>query len=124
MNEDGVVSLWVGMASKEAFDASLKVSFSEDGDFLGSKWSRAFGIRYYDEGVKEAVRRDSPTRRLDELLRGVSYEDVVIPRFESIAKLEDEVNCCVLLYNCRHHGRAEWTSDDLVLRFVGTVSYR
>lgn len=125
MNEDGIVSLWIGSAvSRDAFDDALAVKFSDDGDFLGSRFSRAFGIGYYDEGLIEADYHDVPAKSLEELLKGVSYADVVVPRFLRANPDAIMANSFVLLYNFRHAGPQTWNSHGLSLRHIGAVEYR
>jgi Immunity protein 22 len=125
MEEDGIVSLWIGTAKSEApFNAAQEVSFSEDGDFLGSEFSRAFGIEYYYDGLKEAAYRENSSSRLDELLRGASYDAAIVNRFESIGRIDEQVNCIILLYNYRHAGPTEFKTDGLSLRYFGAVNYK
>ncbi|HVV50849.1 MAG TPA: immunity 22 family protein [Polyangia bacterium] len=125
MNNEGFVSLWVGVArSEEALQKFVETSFSDDGDFLGSVFSRAFVLgRYYDD-LLEAEYHESPTATLRDLLRGASYEDVIIGRFEALGTIEDPVNCSILLCDCRHVGPSAWASADIAITFVGTVKYR
>jgi hypothetical protein len=55
MDADDVVSLWLGAAAaRSLFDEALDVVFSEDGDFLGSPFSSAFGIGCCDDGSRVA----------------------------------------------------------------------
>ena len=110
--------------SQGAFESTLKAAFSDDGDFLGSPFSNAFGIGYYDEGLKETACCDSPTRRLRDLLNGVSYDSVIIDRFESLARLDTDVNCAVLIYDHRHEGLVEWFLNGVSMTFFGAVRYR
>jgi hypothetical protein len=119
--EADFVSLWVGVArSEDALRACVTSSFSED-DFLGSPFSRAFGLGRYEEALLEAVWRDTPTSRVDELLRGASYEDVIIKRFQAAGTLDDPASCAVLLYDRRHYGRDEWATPDVAFSFFGSV---
>src|SRR5215831_20431985 len=109
MEEEGVVSLWIGTAASEpSLDALVMTSYSDDGDFLGSEFSRAFEIAFYDEGTLEAECRGTSTRHIGELLKGASYDDVIIPRFATVGALDRDANCAILLYNYRHAGQAEW----------------
>ncbi|MDQ3036190.1 MAG: immunity 22 family protein [Myxococcota bacterium] len=119
------MSLWAGTAaSEDAFELVLEVGFSEDGDFLGSPFSRAFGIDYYDEGLREAEYFQEPSDRLEVLLDGVSYQNVVLPRLREEGQLSGPVNCVVLLYDQRHDGPTRWSGPDVVLEFFGSARYR
>lgn len=125
MNDQNVVSLWVGVArSEEVLREFVETSFSENGDFLGSVFSRAFELgRYYDDLV-EAEYHETPTERLSQLLKGASYDDVITERFEALGALGGPVNCSILLYNCRHAGLVEWSGPGIAVTFIGTVGYR
>lgn len=125
MEERGTVSVWLGKsASRGAFERATEVAFSEDGDFLGSAFSRAFGIGYHDAGLMEAEFSEDPPRSLASLLDGISYGDKVLPRLlASGASLRGDENCFVLLYDERHEQPAAWVSDGVELRFVAAVRY-
>jgi hypothetical protein len=117
------VACWIGTAaSRERFDAALTPMFSADGDFLGSEWSRAFGIGYYDEGRKESGWIDNPTRSLRHLLQGMSYANELLPRLEDLATNMSTSNVFVLLYDQPYDGDTHhWETDGVVMRFVGNV---
>jgi hypothetical protein len=125
MSAENYVSLWVGVCrSRKSLEDFVKTSFSDDGDFLGSPFSRAFDIGRYDESLLEAEYRKVATASLGELLVGASYEATIVKSFQALATLESPVNCSLLLYDCRHTGRAEWSSPEIALTFVGSVKYR
>lgn len=126
MEAQGAVSVWIGSAESDAaFAEAVEISFSASGDLLGSAFSRAFDIGHFDSDFQEAqyYARGRGSVRL--LLRGVSYDDQVVPAVE---KLDHGVtrsdNCFVLLYNYRYSGqKTEWEGDGVQLRFIGTVEY-
>lgn len=125
MEEDGTVSFWVGQAeTRMAFEAAIEAEFSEDGGFVGSEFSRAFGIAYYDDSTREAHFHDSPPTTLPGFIEGASYGDIVIPRF--LAKgvlLEPGDNCLVLLYNYHHVAPVSACLAGVRLTFKGSISY-
>jgi immunity protein 22 of polymorphic toxin system len=126
MEEQGTVSLWIGRAPSEAaLDAAVEVSSSEDGDFLGCDFSRAFGIDYFDQDYIEAVYREKSSTDLAELLKGASYHEVIIDRFRAIGQIDEPVSCLILLFNFRHDGsvRSAGFGDGVSMRFLGAVSY-
>jgi hypothetical protein len=125
MSDNNFVSFWVGVArSNRALRACVTQAFTEDGDCLGSPFSRAFGVRHYHDGLLEAHCRKGQTTRIETLLRGASYDEVIVPRLQKAGTIEDPVNCFVLLYDHRHSGRLEWAAPDVALTFVGAVKYR
>jgi hypothetical protein len=126
MQEEGVVSLWVGhVNSEEALDAYLLTRYSEDGDLIPSPFARDFRTGYYDEDFREAQYYESPSRSIRELLRGFSYDDVIIPKFVQLfgELLAEEVNAVVCLYNFRHEGGVEpATGGAARLQYMGAIT--
>jgi hypothetical protein len=118
-------SLWLGsIDSEEALDALVEERYSDDGDFLGSTFSRAFGIAYYDEDFREASFHARASANLGELLVGHSYDRVLVARFGSIA-LDRPFGAVILLYNFSYRGeRTRWDEGTAHFRFIGTVGYR
>ena len=128
MQEKGVVSLWVGQAdSPDALDAYLLVDYSEDGDLIQSPFARDFGIRYYDEDFREAQHYEKPSRSVRDLLKGYSYDSVIIPKFVELLgeSFPDDVTAVILLYNFKHDTRVESYDGGAVrLRYMGAVALR
>jgi len=125
MEAEGKVSLWFGHASSaKSFWNALEVEFSDDGDFLGSEFSRAFGIGYYDDALREAEFTEKVPLNLEEFLTGASYQDSIVPRFVEIGvRLDGSENCIILLYNYQHEKTDVATACGVDFKFVGAVSY-
>jgi hypothetical protein len=125
MQEEGVVSLWVGQAdSPDALDAYLEFGYTEDGDRIPSPFAADFGIRY-DEDFREAQYYDNPSRSVRGLLQGYSYDGVIVPKFVQLLgeSLPEDVNAVVLLYNFRHNaGAGTGTGGAVRLRYAGSVT--
>jgi hypothetical protein len=128
MIDEKAVSLWAGWAaSREVLELNLATSYSEDGDFLGSRFSRAFKIDYFDEDLLEAEVLDNDATTIAAALKGCSSDIKVIQEFEKLLGLTfvGPVNSIVLLYNFHYDGDIEfWTDGDISLKFFGTVNYR
>jgi hypothetical protein len=126
MRDEGVVSLWVGESdSPDALDAYLQVGYSEDGDFIPSPFARDFGIRYYDEDFREAQHYEEPSRSVRDLLKGYSYDSVIIPKFVQLLgdSFPVDVNAVILLYNFKHDSGVEANDGGPVrLRYMGAVT--
>lgn len=124
MEEEGTVSVWLGQAPSAAtFWSALQATFSEDGDFIGSDFSRAFGIDYYDDALREAEFFDSPRSTIDQIVVGASYEEALLPRLEMLnASISSETNCMILLYNYRHDGPHVMRFSGMVITFHAAVS--
>ena len=126
MEETGTVSLWLGTVdSASLLDAYMEIAYSEDGDFLGSGFSKNFGIEYYDDDFKECECVDR-SRSIAQLLSGFSYDATIVPGFEELwgKELDEEVNAVVLLYNFRYSGSVKRAGrHQISLEFKGFVRY-
>jgi hypothetical protein len=126
MQTEGVVSLWVGQAdSADALDAYLQVGYSEDGDFIPSAFARDFGIGHYDEDFREAQQYAEPSRSVPDLLKGYSYDSVIIPKFVQLLgrSFPVDVNAVILLYNFKHDSGVEANDGGPVrLKYMGGVT--
>lgn len=129
MEKEGIVSVWIGRASsEEAFWNALDVSFSDDGDFLGSDFSRALGIGYYEDSTREAAFLQEPISDIEGFMAGISYEEILLPKLKAAgAVVSPGDNCFVLLYNIQFEGPAKrgvsHRLDGLDLRFLGSFRY-
>lgn len=126
MKNDYWVSLWVGQAeSAEALESYLRTQYTEDGDIVLSPFAKDFGIRCFDEDLCEAEFQPVPSSRIRDLLKGHSYDDVLIPRIVDITgeHLPQPVNAVVLLYKFKYDGdaRVHSTVENVRLHFVGAV---
>lgn len=125
-SSDNVVSIWFGSAPSEAeYLEALDVSFSDDGNFLGSHLSNALGVGYYEDSTREALCRAPGTYTTEELLDGVSYQDEVLQALGKEHSPAEGENCALLLYNYRFDGPAAPAAfDGVTMRFVASVTYR
>lgn len=126
MREDRVVSLWVGQAnSPDALDQYLQTGYTEDGDFIPSQFARDFGIRFYDEDFREAQYFEAPSQSVQSVLKGFSYDDVIVPRFTHLCGelFSEPVNAVLLLYNFEYKGEVDANAGGAVsMRYVGSVT--
>jgi hypothetical protein len=123
MEEEGTVAVWIGRcSSRESFEAVMEVSFSDDGDFLGSSFSREVRVEYFDSGLLEAGALDVPCSTLEDLLGGISYEEQVLPQLKGTASTPPW-NCFVLLYSYRIDGSPKFSAAGVDLEFVGNATY-
>jgi hypothetical protein len=126
MEEIGTVSLWLGKTdSFESLESALQVSYSEDGDFEGSPFTKGFNIKFYDEGCREAEFFDKSSDSIETLLEGFSYDNIIVPKFSALTdSLTQQYNAVVLLYNFRYIGSVlEWNHRLVYFKFLGSVSY-
>ncbi|MEO0838325.1 MAG: immunity 22 family protein [Cyanobacteria bacterium J06643_5] len=125
MEEIGTVSLWLGKTnSPESLENILQIFYSEDGDFEGSVFTRAFGINFYDDDFREAEFLEESYNNIDNLLEDFSYDNIIIPRFSAvISPLQQRFNTVVLLFNFRYSGTIEEWEETVYLKYFGSVSY-
>jgi hypothetical protein len=125
MIEDKAVSLWVGHAdSSESLRAYLRATYSEDGDFIQSPFARDFGIRYYDEDFAEAEYFEEATDSLRLLLRGYSYEHMIVQKFVCLCgeTLPEPANVAILLYRFAYSRLIVFASHEAItLKFMGSA---
>jgi hypothetical protein len=129
MEKQGSVAVWIGkVASAQTLSDALRVSFSEDGDFLGSAFSRAAAVGYYEDATREAGVVSEHSKDIRQLLKGVSYEGELLPKLLAASiEIGLDDNCFVLLYDVSF-GSTESTSRNvqlagLELRFAGDFRY-
>jgi hypothetical protein len=127
MSDKQKVCMWVGEASsKEALDRCLQPDYTEDGDFLPSRFESALKITHADMGRREVSLLAEAQKDVSVLLEGNSYSDQIIPQFVRMngATLNDSVNAVVLFYECDQKPAFDfYRTDDVFLRFFGAAEY-
>jgi len=127
MEEQGVVSLWVGVAaSAEALEDYVACDSYEAGELVDPAFAKDFHLEPWDEDFREARYIPNATRDLTALLGPLSYADIILPRFDQVHRgpLPEPANAVVLLYNYRHSGSiVQGGSGGVRLSYVGLVSY-
>ncbi|MDW4508718.1 immunity 22 family protein [Priestia megaterium] len=102
MEQIGYVSLWIGkFSTSEELEKYLLVAYTEDGDAIPSQFEKDFKVDYFDEDFSEAHYANQDMRKLSHLLKGCSYDGVVIPNFvEKYGEyLPDGFNSMILIYD-------------------------
>lgn len=124
MEYEGFVSLFIGNSdSSKELDNYVLEGYTEDGDFLPSKFEKDFNINYHNEDFREVEFYLEPSDDLSVLLKSFSYDDKIIPRFvETCGKhLNHKSNSVILLYNYKYDGSVIVANR---FRFLATVKYR
>lgn len=123
MEQEGYVSLWVGnFSSKQDFENYLHIAYDEDGGALLSIFQPDFEIEYYDLDFREVEFFDNPISSIQELLRGCSYDETIIPKFRSMIgeAVHSHVNSMMLLYNFKYEGQP----SSQAMTYLGAVTYK
>ena len=127
MEKQGMVSLWLGRISSETeLDELMNVNYSEDGDFVPSKFAQCFSITRYDDATREAEFYEKPQESIEGLLEGFSYDDCIIPKYKEfpIERELTEYNCVILLYNYVYDNVMKNSNErESYFEFVGSVDY-
>ncbi|NHN30542.1 immunity 22 family protein [Paenibacillus agricola] len=128
MVKEGFVSLWVGNISTPAvLEELMLVAYSEEGESIPSLFATYFGLPYYDDAVREAEYRESPSHEMEQLLAGFSYEEAITPRFIALTQQTwpHPFNTVILLYNFHYTGDIQQIAlEPIKLQFLGAVPYQ
>jgi len=127
MEVQGAVSLWLGYIDSEGdLDELMQVTYSEDGDYIPSRFGRLFSISRYDDATREAEFYDEQLQSLEEFLEGFSYDEIIIPKFKEFP-IQNEItryNCVVLLYNFEYDQKVKTSEqENCYFEFIGSVNY-
>lgn len=96
------VSLWLGkFSTSDEFSEYVEIDFSEDGDYIKSKFQEDFGIMEYNLDFMEKDWLSDYCDDLESLLSGFSYDYQIIPEFQKIICKEKLINynSILLLYD-------------------------
>ena len=125
---EGAVSLWVGVSpSPDALENYVEMDYSMNNLSRLSPLAKDFKTGWYDHDFMEADMPEKSTRSLGDLLRGCSYDSIIIPKFVKLFGdlLPEEANAFVLLYDFQHHG-SPWpgagVGGPVKLRYMGSIT--
>jgi hypothetical protein len=127
MIKDGIVSIWFGrFANIEELQEYLQVNYSENVDYMVSKFEGDFSIEYFDEDLREIKFLGKPTNKFSKILNGHSYFNSIISNYTSEFgdEIEGEYNCSILLYSYYYKGlniEAKYRKN--LLRFMGSTKF-
>lgn len=130
MEKEGFVSIWFGnMKSQNFLEKYVNSIYDEDGEYKPSQFLEDFRIDIdeLDEDFIEKVNYNFISDKLNELLKGCSYSNEVIPRIcKKIGEeINEEVNTVILLYNFNYLGEIiKINKEEYSIKYYGTVSYR
>lgn len=127
MEQIGAVSLWLGcLGSENDLAELLEVAYSEDGEYIPSKFARLFSIERYDDATREAEFYEEKFSSLAEMLEGFSYDEIIIPKLKDfpIRYPITKYNCVVLLYNFAYNQKVNVSEqENCYFEFIGSVKY-
>jgi hypothetical protein len=128
MEKEGYVSLWIGNSkSDEELLEYVELVYTDDGDSVPSQFLQDFNIDIddFDEDFIERI-FEKETNSITELISGCSYEDVLIPKYESLIGKVSSVkfNAGILLYNFQYDGSIKTVNNKgCQFEFIGAVEY-
>lgn len=130
MEKIGTVSLWLGtVPSNNELKKFVEIKYSEDGDCLPSLFLTEYDvdINEFDEDFIEAHYHDKLLDKISDLIRGCSYDSIVIPRFCSLYGdiLSKRYNAIILVYNFEYNGTEKHYTDGINnFLYFGSVEYK
>lgn len=129
MEREGYVSLWIGIIDSD-FELSkyLELGYTDDGDYIPSQFLTDFNIDLdeFDEEFTERNFAKNLTDSIIELIKGCSYEDVVLEKFQDLYSdtCKEKLNSAFLLYNFQFDENIKQIkTDKYYFRFVGSIKY-
>ena len=129
MESEGYVSLWVGVIDSDLeFSKYLELEYTDDGDYIPSQFLMDFNIdvNEFEEDFTEGKFAENLTDSMIELIKGCSYEDVVLEKFQDLYAdvCKEKLNSAFLLYNFQFDGIIKQIkTDKYYFRFVGSIKY-
>lgn len=127
MRKEGTVSLWIGkIESEEELNMYVEIPYIEDEEIHTSKFGESFKISRYDEDFIEIKYSETPMNELRELLKGHSYDEIIIPKFINLYGSEQLMgeNAIILLYNFEYGGAVKkYDNGKIHFEYIGTVQY-
>lgn len=127
MEKEGIVSIWIGISdSIKIFQEYLQVYYSEEIDFINSRFEKDFNIQCFDEDLREINYLEEPSKSFSFILSKHSYCESIISNY--IHKFDDELdrkyNSIILLYDFDYLGsNKEIIHDNMIIKFLGTIDY-
>ncbi|MEY8321852.1 immunity 22 family protein [Lachnospiraceae bacterium 46-61] len=126
MEKYGVVSLWCGVFQNEdLFNQFIDADYTEDGDYIPSRFEEHFDIDYYDEDFSEIGYFKEKQNDFQKILKVFSNDEIILSKLNK--KYNDiYYNSIILLYNFEYSGNVKEYKDsnDNQLHYITCVSYQ
>lgn len=126
METENTVSIWVGnFESKSQLDEFLTLIYDDEGEVVPSLFYESYEIDIddIDDDMIEKEVLNSNYSNLCQILKGVSYEDVIVNNLKKNC-IEDAIslsNSIILIYNYSYTGEVLTTENT---KFIGVVEYK
>ena len=127
MEKEGVVSIWLGESdSIKDFQQYVQVYYSEEGNFINSKFEKDFDIECFDEDLREMNHLEQSSKSFSLILSNHSFCESIISNY--ILKFNDtldiEYNCIILIYDFDYKGFIKEVSHSkMFIKFIGAIDY-
>ena len=126
METENTVSIWIGdFESKSQLDEFLTLIYDDEGEVVPSLFYESYEIDIddIDDYMIEKEVLNSNYSNLYQMLKGVSYEDVIVNNLKKNC-IEDAIslsNSIILIYNYSYTGEVLATENT---KFIGVVEYK
>jgi len=127
VEKEGVVSIWLGKSdSIKDFQQYLQANYSEEGNYINSKFEQDFDIDCFDEDLREMNYLEDPSNSFSLIVSNHSYCESIISNY--LKKLDDELDmeydCIILLYDFDYMGNIKEVSHKgISIKFIGPCDY-
>jgi hypothetical protein len=127
VEKEGIVSIWLGISdSMEDLQQYLQVYYSEEVDFINSRFEKDFNIQCFDEDLKEINYLEESVSSISLILAPHSYSESITSSFVHKFGLELDMkyNCIILLYDFNYMDPIkEVRHKGIMVKFIGNVDY-
>ncbi|MBC1425615.1 immunity 22 family protein [Listeria seeligeri] len=123
MEKKGIVSLWLGnFQNIQELEEFVNLSYDDDGESVPSRFFLEFNIDIDDieEDFIEKAVLENTSNDIAALLKGCSYEEVIIPRILDKCNIKLTYNTIILIYDFEYNGSIQVSNDT---EFITTVNY-
>lgn len=129
MEKEGLVSIWIGKVKSEDFiNKYVELDYSDDDECKPSKFFKDFKIDIddIDEDFIETAVYEIKSNKLNDLLDGCSYSDIVIKNICGLEgdELKENYNSVILIYNYEYINKKKKIKKlGYEMIYLNTVSY-
>lgn len=123
MEKQGWVSIWFGnVNNRDSLGQYVDLLYDENGESIPSKFFIDFNIDMdeTDEDTIEKVVYKNSSNDISNLLKGCSYDKIIIQKVKEKVKLKKTYNAVILIYNFKYNKKISSTGN---FDFITSTSY-
>lgn len=124
MVKQGLVSIWLGNIKKDdSVGEYVDLTYDEDGESVPSKFFIDFNI-VMDDTDEDSIEKEvfeNSSNDISILLKGCSYEEIIIPKIKKHVDFKKSYNAVILIYNFEYNNEIISAS---AFDFITATSYK